>query len=162
MDIKYAEGETLIKSWDYALSKDGNENKKYNFSVTNKRVIYSAEGKKSLDRREIYVDDVKTLDFSFEKTSGFGTILLLFLGILLSVVIIGIFMIVKAVRRLKEKSFTLEITENGSTSKGILAGASTIFSIKRQRKMKLKVYNDVAIEIINELGATILNAKSGK
>lgn len=159
MDIKYASNEQLVKTWDYASSKEGSDRRDYNISVTNKRIIYTAEGNKGIDRREMYLSDVKTLEYGFAKSAGIGTILLLIFGIITAIVVVGIFMIIKAVHLLREKTFTLEITANGFESEGISVGASSLLTSKKHKKLKVKVYKEAAMELINELGAIVASAK---
>ena len=161
MELKCAKNETLVKSWDYAHEKKGFEHKNYNLTVTDKRIIASSESHKSIDRREIYLDDVKTLEYSFEKNGLFWAILLLILGIFTSIMVVGIFLIIKAVHMIREKSFVLTITTNGFESDGLHVGASSLHKITKGRgKLKVKVNKDAANEIIEELGAIVLDKKA--
>ncbi len=160
MELKCGKNETLLKSWTYAKEKQGWEHKEYNLTVTDKRIISSAESSKCMDRREIYLDDVKTLEYNFAKKGAFGAMLMLILGIITSIMVIGIFLIIRAVHILKEKSFTLTITTQGEESDGINLGASSMLRSKKHGKLKVKVNKDAAIEIMNELGAIVLDKKS--
>ena len=58
MNLKLKEGESVIKSWDYAKVKGGNENE-LNLTVTSDRIISTDYNKKGLDRKEIFIKDVK-------------------------------------------------------------------------------------------------------
>ena len=82
-----AQGENLIKSWNYADSKTGglfNKVKTHaTIDVTNKRIVYTAENKNAMDRQEIFLNDVKSLSFSrFAKGNLWAIIKIVFFGIL--------------------------------------------------------------------------------
>ena len=164
MELKLAKNETLVKSWEYAQTKQGFEKKSHELTVTDKRIITSSESSKGVDRREIYLDDVKTLEYSFAKQGLFKAILLLILGVFTSIIVAGIFFIIKAISILKEKSFELTMTTEGFESDGLEIGASSMKKIfgflKKKSKLKVKVNKDAALEIINELGAIIVEKKS--
>lgn len=163
MQLKCGKNESVIKSWDYAYTKQRGERKTYNLTVTDKRMVASSESSNNVDRREIYLDDVKTMDYSFSKSGLLGALLLIIFGVFLSIVIIGIFMIINGVHKLKEGSFTLTITTRGEESDGIALGASSFLNLKKKRgKLKVKVDREAAIEIINELGAILTDAKDAK
>ena len=164
MELKLAKNESLIKSWEYAQTKQGFEKKSYELTVTDKRIISSSESSKGVDRREIYLDDVKTLEYSFAKKGLFKAILFFILGAITAIAVVGIFLIIKAIGILKEKSFELTMTTEGFESDGLEIGASSmkkIFSfLKKKSKLKVKVNKDAALEIINELGAIIVERKT--
>lgn len=158
MDIRFANDEQLVKSWDYASSKEGSSRREDNLTVTNKRVIYTSEGNKGIDRTEMYLSDVKTLSYTYSKVAGIGTWIMLIAGIITAIAIVGIFLIARAISILREKTFFVVITANGFESEGITCGA-TVFKNRKQKKLKIKIYSDVAYEIINELGAIVASAK---
>ena len=160
MDLICGKNETIIKSWDYALGKRGSERKNYNLTATDKRIISSNESKTSFERTEIYLSDIKSLNYSFEKNGILKAILLLILGIITAVALIGIFLIVAAVKLLRAKSFALTITTYGHEIEGISFGVSSLGRRKKRGKIKIFVHKKVAMEIINELGAIVLDVKS--
>lgn len=160
MQLICGKNETPIKTWDYALAKKGFERKHYNLTVTDKRIIASAESNKSLERSEIYLSDLKSLDFKYERNGRFKAILLLIFGILTSLAIIGIFFIVAAVKLLKAKSFALTLNTYGYESAGFSFGASSILRRRKGGRVKVVVNKKSAMEIIDELGSIILDVKS--
>ena len=161
MELICGKNESIIKSWDYALEKKGSERKTFNLTATDKRIISSAESKTSFERREIYLADVKSLSFNFERNGMFKAILLLILGIITAVALVGIFLIVAAVNILRAKSFALTIVTYGEESEGISLGASALTKKKSKGKLKVIVHKKDAMEIMNELGAIVLDVKSG-
>lgn len=159
MELKCAENESVIKSWDYATRKQGSDRRSYNLTVTNKRIVATTDGNRVVAKKEIYLKDVKTLDFSFARKGTFLATLLIIFGIILAVAIIGIFMIVKGVRILKERSFTLTITTQGAENLGMLLGASSLMASISRARVKIKVDKNAAHEIIDELGKIVLEQK---
>lgn len=159
MQIKLAENESLIKTWTYAHTKRRLERTEHSLMVTDKRIISSSENKKELTRKEIYLKDVKSMEYSYARHGLFGAILLLILGIITAIAIIGIFFIVKAVRIFKEKLFVLLISAYGIESCSLAVG-STQFNLKKRGKLKARVHKDDVLEIVDELGAIILEKKA--
>ena len=170
MELKCAQNETIIKSWDYANTKQGQEHKVYNLTVTNKRLVSSAHSATSMQKREIYLDDVKNLECTYARNSMVGAIILFILaGIALIVavavkilpllILTAIFVIIGIIL-LSQRSFTLSIACYGGESEGLSLGASSLSKIKKNSaKLKVQVNKEAAQEIIAELGAIILNEK---
>ena len=162
MKLICGKNESVIKSWDYALEKRRFERTTHNLTVTDKRIVSSSESKTSFERREIYLSDVKTLDYKFQRNGMFKAILMLILGILTAIVVVGIFLILAAVKILKAKSFALTIITSGCESEGLSLGASSMLKKKSSGKIKVVVNKNAAMEIMNELGSIILDVKSNE
>ena len=170
MELKCAQNETILKSWDYATTKQGQEHKVYNLTVTNKRLVSSAHSTTSMQKREIYLDDVKNLECTYARNSMVGAIILFILaGIALIaavavkiwplLILTAIFVIIGIIL-LSQRSFTLSIACYGGESEGLELGASSLSKIKKNSaKLKVQVNKEAAQEIIAELGAIILNEK---
>ena len=162
MELICGTNESIVKSWDYALEKRGLlESKNHNLTVTDKRIVASSISNTSYERREIYLSDVKTLDFKFQRNGAAKAIFMLILGIITAILIFGIFLIVAAVRILKARSFSLTIITSGGSSEGISVGAFSVLNKKNYDKLKVIVNKTAAMEIINQLGSIILDIKSG-
>ncbi len=173
MDIKLAQSEQIIKSWDYAIAGDALASKtkkfKHNLTVTNKRIIWSSYNDVSINRKEIPLKDVKFVEGSFARNRSFWAKVKLFIGIPLCIVIIGIFMVKDALATLRGAKFEMEIgtaLEYGeSISIGKTAGVAAKkgffarFTNKKLKEFKVKVDKANASEILNELGALVLDAQ---
>ena len=160
MELICGKNESIVKSWDYALEKRGLDRKNFNLSVTNKRIISSAESSTSYERGEIYLSDVKSLGFKFERNGLLKAILLLILGILTTIMVVGVFFIISAIKILKAKSFALTILTYGADSESLSLGTSSMLTKKSRGKLKVVVNKNAAMEIMNELGTIILDIKA--
>ncbi len=173
MELKLAKNETLVKSYDYAISKGMVTSKKKqlhsNLTVTNRRIVYSAYNDFSLDRKEIPVNNVILTSGNYSKNPILMAIIKLVLGILSCCVIIGILfkgfgikMIKDAMDTIKGCNFELKLVTD------LNAGAS--FSIDGNRgklklitnKFKINVDREKAKEILNEIGALVEEAKMAR
>ncbi len=160
MELICGKNEAIIKSWDYALEKKGLERKTFNLTATDKRLISTAESSKSCSRSEVYLSDIKSLDYKFKRNGSFLAILMLIFGILTSILVFGILYIVLAVRILRAKQFVLVVNTYGQESLGLAVGASAKLKREKHGRIRVIVNKNVAKEIINELGALILDAKA--
>lgn len=170
MELKCAQNETIIKSWDYANTKQGPEHKVYNLTVTNKRLVSTAQSATSMEKREIYLDDVKNLECTYARNSMFGAIVLFVLAALVLIatiaakiwplLILSVIFVLIGVALLSQRSFTLSIACYGGESDGIELGASSLSKIKKGAgKLKVKVNKEAAEEIVSDLGAIILDLR---
>ena len=163
MEIKFANEEQIIKSWDYAKSgKSFSKNKvQHNLTLTNKRVIATSENATSLNRCEVPIKSVKTVSGEFKKNGKLLPIIKLVFGILFTVCIIGIIfkgfgikMISSAVTELKSCLFELTLTTAGAEGSALKVGAARGF-IRTSTKIKVFTDKAVAREIVNEVGAIV-------
>lgn len=161
-----AKGEVLIKDWNYANSKSGGLFSKVethaNLSVTSKRIIYSAESKRSVERQEIPLDKVKTLSMSRSAEANGWIIFRIIFFAIFSVILIGIPGLVRAIKELNSGMFHLEITTEGITTPSLeVETQKTVVRKRRAKNQKVKIMIDkhVVEEIIDELGAIIVENK---
>ncbi len=161
-----AQGENLIKSWNYADSKAGGllskVKTKATIDVTNKRIVYTAENANAMDRQEVFLDQVKTLSFSrFAKGNIWAIIKIVFFGIL-SLVIVGIPGLIRSIKELNQGSFEMVLTLDGTETEGLAVRASKIVLPKKAKNTKVKVLINKAVvnEIVDTLGAVIVENKA--
>ena len=161
-----AQGENLIKSWNYADSKAGGLFKKVKthatIDVTNKRIVYTAESANAMDRQEIFLNDVKTMSFSRFAKGNLWTIIKIVFFAILSIVIIGIPGLVRSIKALNQGSFEMAITLNGAQTEGIAVHASKIVLPKKAKTTKVKVLINKAVvnELVDTLGAVVVENKA--
>lgn len=163
MEIKYANEEQVIKSWDYAKSgKSLSKNKvQHNLTLTNKRVIATSENATSLTRNEVPIKAVKNVSGEFKRNGKLFPILKIVFGAIFTICIIGIIikgfgikMISGGIAELKSCVFELTLTTAGEEGSALRVGASRGL-IKIPTKIKVFTDKVVAREIINEVGAII-------
>ncbi len=189
MEFKLAEGERILKTYDCATVKTKGNNGKQTANstlvVTNRRVVQrnTLAGKKisSIANKEIPVSAVKFVDVSYTKMRGINMILFLALlsllaaicfivsesgdGIEFSFLCLSLFcFFVHFIMRMGAKGVTLEfvlatdIKKNFSLSHGATSG---IFGKRSSTKvMNVTVDEKVALVLVQELGAVILNAQN--
>ena len=175
-----AKDEQLIKDWHYATGKSGKFfNKlhtKCNLAVTNKRIVYTAENERKISRQEMPMDLAKSVYGSHETVSKFGAIALIVLGILVAIVgivlglkipfigyiimaialIFGGYLAIKGLILLNQGEFMAKVTSVELEGESLTLSASRLLAKKKPAAaMKIKLNNDVAREIVEELGAII-------
>ncbi len=175
-----AKDEQIIKDWNYATGKSGKFFNKLhtqcNLTVTNKRIVYTAENERKITRQEMPMDLAKSVYGTHETVSKFGAFCLIILGILLAVVgailgmklggagyvimiiaiIFGLYFIVKGIIRLNQGEFMAKVTSTEIEGESLTLAASRLFAKKKPAvAMKIKLNNEIAREIVEELGAII-------
>ncbi len=100
MEVKQINGEKVLKSWDYGKSRTA----KANLTVTDKRIVSTVEHNKGIDRAEMPLEKVKTVDVFYGKPKRsvgklIGVAVLFALGILYCV---GSFVIIPKMSHLQE------------------------------------------------------------
>ena len=163
MELKLAQGESIVKSWDYSIAGGIGRSKrkrKDNLTVTNKRIIHSAYSDIELSREEVYVKDAKAINASYAKNGSILAILKLIVGIPLCLLIVGIKIVKSALDDLRACSLTLDVATAGSegTTLSLLASGALIKRLT-VGKFKVKVNKEMAREIVDEIGAIVLDAK---
>ncbi len=182
--MQLANNEQIIREWDYATSKNGvvDLNKtKATLTVTNKRIVHDIRNNLEITRDEIHLSDVKTLHMSHAKKSKFGPILwiiagiaVFILGIILSsqmgegggalipvFAILGAILVVVGIIKLRGGALTLTITTQGSEGSSLSIGAwgGKGLGKKAGGKIKVIVNNAVAAEIVDTIGAIIVDCQ---
>lgn len=171
-----AKQEEVIKEWSYATARAKGVHTDYKLTVTNKRLVSSARSSLSYSQQEIPLNTIKSISGSHEKKSPVGAILLMILGIVaivvgfvvgegkmaitLPVALVGVILVIIGIVLLKQGAFTLVVTTAGTESSGIAVGAVKWFGKgKKHGRVKIKVDNKVADEIIETLGAIVIDYK---
>ena len=171
--MKFASDEKVLKTYNYAAIGKMSET----LTVTDKRVIISTEGKMP-DGSAVHTTDEVKLN-SIEKVSGRvaskRNVFLLFLTVLFSVagiaayaalntlvaavvgVVIGLICLI-AYFLSKKVSFYLELTTGKPNGMSINTLIGNWKPSKTKKTIKINVDEKVAIEIIEEIGALILES----
>lgn len=164
-EVKLATGETMVKTYHYAQKKKGWFGKKYDciLHVTNKRIINVENGRQGIRRSEAYLESICGVDASYgeEKKRWFSIIMSFIIGIPTSLVLIGIPLVIHAVRLLKiGKKF--DLTFLGTTSgESIAIGVVQTAKTRKKRAKKLKITVDAsASNMVDELGTMIMQLQS--
>ena len=169
-----AKNEKIIKEWEYASVKAGGHTTKKTLTATNKRIIHEVRSSRDITRDEVTLDNVKSLSMSSAKRISVGAVIAIIFGAFLllaglvlnftadmesaltvAMMVIGVIVIVIAIFFLKRAAFTLEILTSGCSS--IYAGSSNIVSSKKNTTVEIKINLGVANDIIETLGAIILD-----
>ena len=173
-----AQGETVIKEWEYGTSKKKMDVTHHSLTVTNKRIVAMSKGAHKTTREEVPVSAVKTVSLSHFVPSKVLAIVLIVLGAILAVVglvtmfgeegsvtggllliVLGALLIVFGVSRLNQGAFTLYLTTDKAQgdlmSLGITRVLGGIFK-KKDVMMKVKVKNEVIDDIMDSLGAIVV------
>lgn len=175
-----ANGETLLREWTYATKKEGHEKSNCTLSVTDKRIVATESSNRQISQQEIYNKDVKAISFNHSVKSKVGAIMMIIFGILFAV--LGIMVGMKAARvmllpfilfgfificigayLLNQSAFNMVITTREVEGSYLAVGAMRILGGRRHKKakkVKVKVEDSIVLEIIDELGALILNSNN--
>lgn len=157
--MKLANGEVIVKDWDYAQSKSAGVKTTANLMVTNKRVVYTAESKRGVSREEIPIDSVKMLNLGSSKQETGLAIVYVILGLLFTMTIIGIPLLVLGIRMLIQASFNIEIVTKGVEGTSLDVGVVKMFGKKKKPRIKVKINKKACLNIVEEFGAAFTEAK---
>ena len=164
MELKLAQGESIVKSWDYSIAGGiGREKRKRkdNLTITNKRIIHSGYSELELSREEIYVKDAKAIKANYARNGSFLAILKLIVGIPLCLLIVGIKMVKSALDDLRACVLTLDIATAGEEGTSFsLAASGALIKRFTLGRFKVKVKKEMAREIVDEIGAVILDVNA--
>ncbi len=181
--MQLAKNEHIVKEWNYADVKHGmidlNQNH-VKLTVTNKRIVHETKDKLKIERDEIMIKDVKSVSTLHAKQGlPIGALILAILGLVVFILgiaiedgdlfmpigVIGLalmaIMIVVIVIALTKGAFGLLIRTRGAEGSQLSAGAiATGFTgQKKSQRIKVKVKNDIALEIVDCLGAIIIDGQ---
>lgn len=178
-----ANGEQIIKDWDYATQKGGAGlagKIKKTLTVTNKRIVHEVHSNVARTHQEIPLNSVKSISMSSVRKTSALAVLAIILGILVAIagivmgtsddgtmavmvpmLLCGVILVVIGIIGLGKGAFTLEIITKGMEGTPLCVGSSSIVSRRpKTKKIKMKVNLKVVDDIIDTLGAIILeNAK---
>ena len=173
--------EGVIKEWNYAVSKKGMEKTEASLVVTNKRVVHDVKNYHSISRTEIPLKEVKSIDYYSNSKISIGAVLAIIFGVVLAIVgfvlmgklgddagiaaipiVFGVVLVIAGIIGLSKSAFTMVLYTSGIVTEMLSIGASAI-KPKRKRKrggkVKIKVDKNVAADIIDSLGAIVLDAQ---
>ncbi len=169
MELKIGKDEQIIKSWDYAVSGKALQSKQKkvqsNLTVTNKRIVASQYNDIYLKRDEIPVAAVKNISGEYRTARKFWPMVKLIIGIPLCLVIVGIKIVKGALDQLRSADFDLIITTSGAEGSSLGLGAFSaaptkggfFARFKGLFKTKVRVSKEVSKEILDELGAIVVD-----
>ena len=166
-------GERLVRSWDYATStvKSGlaKTTTSQTLTVTNKRLISESRSERKVNRSEVPLDEVKRIDLAREVGSNALAIVLFVLAalavilgavvadgeLLVPFIIVALVLVFIGILSLGKGSLAVVVYSKDKYCVAMLAGASALKARAKAGKMKIKVNNVVAAEIVDQLGALI-------
>lgn len=189
--MKLAQGEHIVGEWQYAAvkTKKGFSKNKAEASLvlTNKRLVHDIVDKTSICRDEIQLKEITSISYFHSQKPNFWVWVKIVFGIILVPVILGIFILKKAIPQLGAGDFTLSVTTAGYENVALSIGADKpqeasatgglikglllfipnlilgIFGIKlgkpKEVVKNMHVAHSVINEIIDTLGATVMDSK---
>ncbi len=183
--MKLAKDEVLLKSWDYAKSKQGSEKVTHLLEVTNKRLVMTEDSNRGLERTELPLSTVKKVHGKTFVPSKVGAILKIILAVIILIAgfvvsglkelqvieglgmiviliaaVFAVILIIQAILLLKRGAFELTIITAGYETEGFNIGVQRLGKLKANTaKVKMNVHKEVANEILDELGAIIIENK---
>jgi hypothetical protein len=158
--MKLATGEVIVKDWDYAQTKSAGEKTVANLMVTNKRIVYTAESKRGISREEIPIDAVKMVYYGSSKLQTGTAILYIILGIIFTCTIVGIPLLILGIRMMIQASFNIEIVTKGMEGTSLDIGVAKILGKKKKPRIKVKINKKACVNIVEEFGAALAEARS--
>lgn len=158
--MKLAAGEVIVKDWDYAQSKSAGVKTNANLMVTNKRIVYTAESKRGVSREEIPMDSVKMLNLGSSKQETGLAIFYIIFGAIFAMSLIGIPLLIIGIRMLIQASFNIEIVTKGVEGTSLSVGVAKILGKKKKPRIKVKINKKACLNIVEEFGAAVMEAKS--
>ena len=171
--------EGVIKEWKYAVSKKGVEKTEANLVVTNKRVVHDIKNYHSISRTEIPLKEIKSVHYYSNSKLSVGAIFAIIIGIVSAIlgfvlmgkagdaagiaaipIVFGVILVIAGIIGLSKSAFTMVLYTHGIFTEVLNIGASAIKSKRKKGgKIKIKVDKNVAADIIDSLGAIILDAQ---
>ena len=187
MAVQLANDEILIKQYDYSEKsvKDGLKKQRLQrkLIVTNKRIISEVEGKKQVSRKEMPIEAADYVDSTFTtQTGSLGGVIASFIfaaiffalyfvlnkkiswfsyaviPAIICVVLGVVFLILYFIKR----KAAVTLTISGCKTENVLldVGASSLASNKSKKEITISVDRKTSEEMINEIGAIIIDVKA--
>ena len=190
--IKLAAGESVAKIYSYGKIAAGRKKNAVENSliVTNKRVVYQSLGKKTVSRKEIPVEAAEYVEtrYTTQKAGIVLAILSIIIGAALLVLGLDLFglkfiseyklaipfmaggavflalAVILIVRfMLYRRRGAVEVIISGRLMENeLLSFGVSSLKIKKAERIRVKVDKSVAVEMVNELGALLLNIRSAQ
>ncbi len=181
-----AKDEIIVNEWEYATSKNDKHKSKHALVVTNKRIVSTVQSKSKITQSEIPVSSVQNVHLSHETPSKLNAIFMIVLGAILALVgivcavgvinivmqlvsiiagavllLIGVPMLIAGILRLNQGAFSVVLTTNSLPEYELMSvGIEKIYGKRKlSSAVKFHINNDIAKEIIDTIGAVILDNK---
>lgn len=154
MDIRLSTGEEIVKQWDYAKTKQRAGRTKFSLILTNKRLVSLSESRKQISRDDFLLKNINGVS----ATCGQNKTLFV-LGVILCLTIIGMIIGIPLVILGSRKKLSLSVYGEFMDTSVIDTGtvSSGLFGIfKRKKKTKIKIDGKQAEDIVESIGALIL------
>ena len=155
-----AKDEKIVKSWDYALTKSAGVKTTANLTVTNKRVVRTAESKRGVSRDEIPLDSIKTVYYGNSKLSTTSAIVCIVFGVIFFFAIFGIPLLIRVILMLQQASFHIIIETKEREGTSLEVGVVHILGKKKRRALKVKINKSACANIVDEFGAALIDASA--
>ncbi len=180
MELKLAKDEIIIKSWDY--SSEGGMFKRdkliSTLTLTNKRIVSTIENKLTLNRDEVPLYAIKAVSATYGAHGKFWATVQAIIGGIFSLALIGIPILKSALKKLRSCSFdlflethydgpegypfTIGAKSTAPKKKNILLRLLAVIPIigipfRSKKEKVIRVKKELAREIINEIGAAIMD-----
>lgn len=180
--MKLAQNEKILKEVCYATSKQGVLSRsatEHWIVITNKRVIGLTKNKNAQlvgtntasSSQEFAIEGMKGVKSCLSIKSNFWPILQIIVSIPLCFGLIGIPLLIKGVKKLNQYSLSLEFLYDGYISSALRIKTQRVFIRKKANldiaifDMQLssaKINKDAVTEIVNEIGAVIIDNQQEK
>ena len=175
-----ANGEQIIKDWEYATQKGSTGKLKKTLTVTNKRIVHEVHSHIARTQQEIPLNSVKSISMSSLRKTPVGAIFAIIFGIIIAIVgvfmgtqsdgagmtstimyaciALGVILIIAGILGLGHGAFTLEISTKGLEGEPLFISTSNL-SVKKKRTKKVKIKVDLKVvdDIMDTLGAILLD-----
>lgn len=175
--MKLAQGEQILKEWNYAKSKQKGKRDSASLIVTNKRIVSDIAGNRGETREEIPISSVKSLAMKNQTPDTIKAVFMIVFGLVLAAVGIGlgvnmnpvmfafsgmgIVLLIVGIVILTRISFVLIIFTEGIEGTPLSVGASSSASKgkKPKGKIKVKVNKASVLDMFDSLGAIVFTYK---
>lgn len=186
--MRLAQDEHVVGEWKYAekKSKKGLAKNKTEASLilTNKRIVHDVVDKHSISREEIQLKEVTAINYYHSKKSNIWVWIKIIFGAITVPLIIGIFILKNNIPKLGAGEFKMNITTGGYENIALSigeeksnSGAGILKSIllyipnlilglfgksignPKEVVKKMHIAHNVIDEIIDVLGATVMDSK---
>ena len=123
-------------------------------------MVKTAESKRGVSREEIPMDSVKMLNLGSSKQETGLAIFYIIFGAIFAMSLIGIPLLIIGIRMLIQASFNIEIVTKGVEGTSLSVGVAKILGKKKKPRIKVKINKKACLNIVEELGAAVMEAKS--
>lgn len=173
--MKLAQNEKILKEFCYATSKSGILSRsatEHWIVITDKRILAITKNKDAnlvgtntaSSSQEFVIKGIKGVKSIISFKSNFWPIVQIIFGALFTLVLIGIPWLIKGIKKLNQYSVNIQFLHDGFICTPLVISSSRVYVTKRNLDKdifgiqieKAKVDKDAVTEIVNEIGAIIL------